>query len=501
MSGNAQTNDTLSVLKGILAAPGTVDIQKSITTGTGLVGFDLQAPAKNLYPVLTPLRNSLPRVGGGFGLATNWKTINKLVGSGFDAMGWIPEGQRSARMSYTSAPKAANYVTLGEEDAVTFEAVSAGRTFEDVRATMTMRLLQKTMIKEEAGILAGNNSVQLGTCPTPSLSASGTNGTIANATYSVIAVALTQEGFMQSSVAGGVAGQKTITGADNQTYTLNGGSSRQSASATQAVTLGQQLSATVASVNGAVAYAWFVGSAGAERLEAITTVNSAVFTSLAGTGQLASTLPNADCSTNATAYDGLMSAALNPSSGAYVRYLPTGVAGVGSTLTPSGYGTVVEIDDMLKAQWDTSRLSVDVLWVNSQELRSITKKCLSGSSNASLLQYQNAQGLEGKPYTLTAGGVIASYFNPYTPEGGKMIPVKLHPNLAPGAILGQCLSLPTYYQSNDVENVAEIKTRQDYYQIDWPQTRRQYETGVYSEQVLAVYAPFAYAMILNIANG
>jgi hypothetical protein len=493
---------TLDLVKGALGAPST-EITKSITTGTGLVAYDLQGPAKNLYPVLTPLRNSIPRVPGGIGVATNWKTINKLIGSGFDAMGWVPEGQRSARMSYTSTPKAANYVTLGEEDQVSFEAVNAGKTFEDVRATMTMRLLQKTMIKEEKGILAGNGSLQLGTCGTPTLSAAGSGATLAAATYSVIAIALTMEGYLQSSVANGIATTKQITGADGQNYTLNGGASQKSAAATQAVTLGQTLSASVASINGAVAYAWFVGAAGAEKLEKITTINSATFSApLLGTGQLASSIAAADNSANpGLAFDGLTTTALLPQNSAYVVYLPTGVAGTGTPLTPSGYGTVVEIDDMLKGMWDNSRLSADVIYVSSQELRNITKKCLSTSGNASLLTYQNSKGLDGKPYELTAGGVIQSYFNPYTPEGGKMIPVKLHPDLMPGTILAYCQNLPMHYQSNNVGNVAEIKTRQDYYQIDWPVTKRQYETGVYSEQVLAVYAPFAMAMICNVANG
>ena len=43
-----------------------------------------------------------------------------------------------------------------------------------------------------------------------------------------------------------------------------------SANATQAVTLGQTLFATAPLVNGAVAYAWFVGAAGSETLQAIT---------------------------------------------------------------------------------------------------------------------------------------------------------------------------------------------------------------------------------------
>jgi hypothetical protein len=495
------TAATLDLVKSALA-PGQ-DINKSITTQTGLVAYDLQGPAKNLYPVLTPLRNVIPRVSGGVGVATNWKVINKITGSGFDAMGYVPEGQRSGRMSYTSIPKAANYVTIGEEDSVSFEAVNAGKTYEDVRATMAVRLLQKTMLKEENALLAANGSLQLGICPTPTLSASGSGATLPGGTYSVIGVALTLEGFMQSSVsAAGVATTKTVTGADGGTFSLNGGSSGKSASATQAVTLGQALSAIIAPVVGAVGYAWFVGAVGSETLQAITTINSAVFNAPLLTGnQAATALSASDVSANpGMAFDGLVTTALNPANSAYVKYLSTGVAGAGTQLTPSGFGTVMEIDDMLMAMWNTYQVSADVLYVNAQQLRDITKKCLS-SSSASLLQYQNAAGLEGKPYTLTAGGVINSYFNPYTPEGGKMIPVRLHPKCAPGMIFGYCQNLPVHYQNNEVQNVAEVKTRQDYYQIDWPVIKRQWEAGVYSEQVLAVYAPFAMGVILNIAAG
>lgn len=494
--------ETLDLVKGILGGPSDDAITKSITVSTGLTAYDLQAPAKNLYPVLTPIRNSIPRVGGGTGAATNWKTVTAITGSGFGEMPWVPEGQRSGRMSYTTAPKAASYVTIGEEDSVTYEAVNAGRTFEDIRSTMTVRLLQKTMLKEETALLCGNGSLALGTASTPTAAAAGTGATLPAATYSVIVIALTLEGYLQSSLSAGVATVKTITGADGATYVLNGGCSIQSAAASQAITLGQTLSVSTTAKNGAVAYAWFVGLSGAEKLEAITTINSAKFTApLAGTHQTAASISAVDYSANAgLAFDGLLTTAFLPASSAYVVYQPTGTAGTGTPLTASGRGTVTEIDTALEGMWTNSQLSATVMYVNSQELTAITNKCLSTSANASLLQYNN-QTADGKPYKLTAGGVIAMYFNPYTPEGGKMIPIKLHPKVPAGTILLYCEELPMQYQNNNVANVAEVKTRQDYYQIDWPQRTRQYETGVYSEQVLAIYAPFAMAIITNIGKG
>jgi hypothetical protein len=296
----------------MLAAGGRPDmIEKAITTGTGLVAYDLQAPAKNLYPVNTPIIKSLPRVSGGTGTATNWKQVSAIIGSGFDNSPWVPEGQRAGQMAYTTAPKAASYVTIGEEDQATFEAISAGVGFEDVRAKMTTRLLQKMMLKEEAAVLFGNASINLGTPATPTLAAAGSGATLPALTYSVIVVALTMEGARNSTVAGGVARQATVTGADGKTFTINGGSSLKSAAATQAVTLGQTLSVSTTAIQGAAAYAWYVGAAGAEKLEKITTINSATFSApLAGTGQTAASITAADYSSDPKAFDGLLTTAL-----------------------------------------------------------------------------------------------------------------------------------------------------------------------------------------------
>lgn len=492
------TQDTLTLLKAALAKADD-SIQKTVSTATGLVAYDLQAPAKNLYPVNTPIRNVLPRVGGGTGTATNWKQITVITGSGYDAQGWVPEGQRTPRMSYTAVDKAASYKTIGEEDQVTFEAISAGRTFEDVQSTASMRVLQKMMLKEENALLGGNLDVALTTPTAPTVSASGTGATLAAATYVVYAVALTLEGLRNSSLAGGVATSTLFTGADGGTYTLKGGSSNKSAaSAGQAVTLGQTLFASTPIVNGALAYAWYVGTAGNEKLEQITTINSAKFTTpLAGTGQAATAI-TADNSTNALAFNGLLYSAFKSGSGAYVNALATGVAGTGTGLTASTRGTINEIDAMLKAMWDNFQVSPTVLWVNSQELLNITNKALAGPGTSPLLQIV-VDPSTGQP-NLTVGGVAGWYFNPFTMGGGVKIPIKIHPTLPAGTILAWAQDLPMQYQSNNVPNVAEVKVRQDYYQIDWPLRTRAREFGVYAEEVLAVYAPFAMGVITNIAN-
>lgn len=477
------------------------ELRKTITTGTGLIAFDLQAPAKNLYPVNTPIRNRIPRIGGGTGTATNWRQVNAITGSGYDNTGWMPEGQRAGQMSYSTSNKSATYATLGEEDAVTFEAISAGRNFEDVRARMTMRLLQKTFLKEEMGILAGNNSLVLAP-PTlvgaTHLVYSGT-GTLATATYSLIVVALTNEGYQNSSLTAGVATSQVVTGADGKTYTLSGGSAMKSNAVTNGSSGGSNANCFTPLVNGAVAYAWYIGTAGNEKLEAITTINSVIFSVplTGGTRQNASAV-TVDNSVNSTAFDGLMTTAYKAGNNAYVKALATGTSGVGTGLTSSGRGSINEIDDMLLNMWTNFQVTPSVLWCNAQELRNITTKVLSGGA-APLLRYDHSAS--GGEYELTAGGTIRYYYNPFAQDGGDKIPIRIHPKVPPGTMVAWAENLPMQYQSNEVPNVAEMKERTSFYQIDWPLTTRQRQSGVYVEEVLAVYAPFAMAILTNITNG
>lgn len=482
-------------------------LQKALTTTSNIVNYDLQAPSKNLYPVITPLRNRIPRVMGHGGRATNWKAIFGLTGSGVTSMGWLPEGQRSGRMNYSAIDKAASYRTIGEEDNINEEAINAAVGFEDLMSTMTMRLLQGCMIKEEFGILGGNASTALGTPGTIVSTAPATSGaTLPTDTYSIQVVALTLEGWIAAGgVVGAASGQTiqqavTVTGADSKTYTVNGGSSQISGTKTQAITLGQGLGLTVPAINGAVAYAWFiVGTAGGgvTRLEYITTTNSILVTlPLAGTGQLNSTI-TADCSRNVnTAWDGLLYAALASGSGAYVNALATGTAGTGTVLTAGGRRNVLEIDVMLKTMWDKSRLSPTVMLVNSQELQNITNKVMNTSA-APLLMTQNPD-----PYAVVANGQVSGYFNPFTAgHGGLVIPFVLHPNVPPGTIMAWCENLPSQYQSNETPNVAEMHIRKDYVQTFWPQVSRTRDVGVYAEETLATYLPAGMGVISNIANG
>lgn len=485
---------------------------ETVTTAAGLVAIDLQAPAKNLYPVLTPIRNALPRRGGGTGTQALWREVSAIAGNaGMPVSPWLREGQRAARMSLTTADRSAPFVTLGLDSDVTFEAQNAARGFEDEYAMQGMRLLQQTMLNEEDVLLGGNRGVALGVTATPTLSASGAGATLPAATYSVRVFALTHEGLRNAGGVSSISGilrQVTLTGADGQTYVVNGGSSGAGAAATQAVTLGQTLFCSVTAVNGAVAYAWYVGTAGNERLERITTINSAAFTApLTGTGQTLASVASAGTDysyndgtggNNAPAFNGLLYAVF-ANSAAIKTTLATGTAGTGTALTASGRGTITEIDTILRQLWDTFRLTPEVIWANAQEVNNIASKIYGGTANG-LLRYSVALNPSGE---LQAGIAGIQYINLFgtAANGNPVIPIRIHPTMAPGTMLFWAQNLPAQYQAANVPNVAEVYTRRDYYQIPWPQVTRRQETGVYSEETLAVYAPWAMAILRNIANG
>lgn len=504
--GRDVTAETLAALKAAMGGGQGLEKAATINTSTGLIAYDLEAPAKNLYPVLTPLRNRIPRKtrGAGAGDGAHWKEVSAITGGGISSMPWVAEGQRAARMALTTADRSASYVTLGEEADVTFEAQSAGEGFEDVLASTGVRLLQALMIKEEFAILGGNRSVALGTPTAPTVLAVDGGGSIADDTYSCRVVALTLEGYLAASVANGLKQAVVVTGMDGKTYTLNGGSSQKSnATSSGALANGgdSSLRLNTPAIKGAVAYAWFVGpAAGDVVLQAITTINSVELTSLETTTQNVTAI-TADCSRNeAMAFDGLLYSAFK-SSLAYYKSMATGTPGVGTGLTASGRGSVVEIDEMLEAFWSNYRLSPDEIYVNAQELRNLSTLALSTSGGASLIQIvQPGGGSPDNQPVMIAGNVVGYYFNPFSLQGGQMIPIKLHPNLPAGTLLSWCQNLPGYYQSANVPETAGIQCRRDYYQVPWPLVTRANETGVYCEEVLKCYAPFALGTICNIGD-
>jgi hypothetical protein len=500
------TQETIDLLKA--AQVKSDDLIKSFvqpgSATTGLQAYNLEAPSKKLYPVLTPLRNSIPRVGGGFATQANWKAITNInVGN---QRAGVSEGRRGGAIQHATSEFFASFRAFGLENDVTFEANYASKNYEDVKALAVSHTLEATMIQEERLILGGNTSVSLGVTPTPTLVANASGGSfIGGANISVICVALGLQAYLDAAGANNgatgqsfsaatatVPGQITRTNVDGTTETFGGGSACKSASAVVTTQNGGSISAIVGAVNGAVGYAWYWGLAGSEVLGAVTNINSVVINSTAVGTQTAASLAGSDNSTSSLDFDGLLYQAFKPGSNAYVKVMATGTAGVGSALTSDGAGGIVEFEEAFIGFYNKYRLSPTRIYVSTQELINITKKIIS-NGGAPLLKL-NAN-INSQTSAIAAGVVVGSYLNKVT---GTEVPLVVHPNMPAGTVFFYTERLP--YPLSNVGNVVQMLMRQDYYQIEWPLRTRKYEYGVYADGVLQHYAPFSLGVITNIAN-
>lgn len=504
-------NQTLERMRSALskAMPLPADIAKSWTQSgsatTGLTYYDLQAPALTIYPVLTPLRNMIPRVGkrGAAGIQANWKAITGINTSNVRA--GVSEGNRGGVISHTFQEYLAAYRGMGLEDFVTFEAEYAAEGFDDADARSVEGTLRGLMIAEESMLLGGDTSVLLGTTPTPTLVGSTTGGTLPTETLSVIVVALGFRAFWElAGYNNGATGSSlgltidpnaiavvTKTNADGSTDTYNGGVAQKSTAATASITGATgSCTATVAPVPGAVAYAWYWNTGGTEQLGAITTINSVVITANSASAIAASGANlAADHSTSALDFDGLLYQALKSGSGAYVSAQATGTAGVGTKLTGNSAGGITEIDKMNQDRWNLYRLSMNELWANSQEMLNINAIVIA-NGGAPLIRF----GMDGGGQ-LEAGITIGSILNTIT---GEKMALKVHPNMPPGMLMARCNQLP--YKLSGITDVVRVLTRQEYYQVAWPVVKRRREYGVYVDEVLQNYFPPAIGIIYNIPN-
>jgi hypothetical protein len=503
---NAQTTaETLALVK---AAQGTPDSElakawtQSGSAVSGITAYDLEAPSKKLYPVITPLRNEIPRVSGKGGIQANWRAVTGVNTGSMNP--FVSEGNRGGVITTSTADYTAAYKGLGLEDTVTFEADYAAENFEDVKALAVEGLLRAMMIAEEKVILGGNNSLALGNTPNPTLTTANTGGSLlGGGNFGVGCMALGFEAYLTASLSGGIPQTISRTNADGSSDTINGGTARPSSQANIAAAASANISvisASVTAVAGAVAYAWYWGAnTGNLTLGAITTINSVLITATA-TGNASKAggnfqaLASTDYSRNSLAFDGILTFASQTSLGATVVTQATGTPGTGTPLTSDGAGGIVEIDNALKAFWDNYRLAPDVLWVSSQEMQNIGKKILAGSSTAAQRFVFNAeQGMVG------GGIMVRTYLNKFSMNGATEIQIRMHPNMPAGTMLFTTSRLP--YPLSNVSNILQMRMRRDYYQIEWPRTSRKYQYGVYEDGVLQNYFPPSQGLITNIGNG
>jgi hypothetical protein len=495
----------------------------TIAQATNLLWYDLRPVVQMLYPYreLIPRISRLPRVSADGGTAFNWKRITGVNVNG--ASSGVSEGNRGARIAISEQDMLSAFRTLGFESSVTFEARLAGRNLSpDTLGISVQSSLRSLMIDEEKILINGDAGLPLGTTPTPALVAgavSGVTGTI-NGTIYVACVALTGMGqlgystYNSTTGLGGVLGQVTKTNADGSTDTYGGGSAKPSAVASAAPTGTQAVTATVAAVTGAFAYAWFAGTAAnALYYAGLTPSNQAILSKYpATTGQPMTNLQVAgnyqDNSTDILIPDGVLTQIVGSITGAAPGtamatnpILPSGItlSASGSIIYTMGSGNtgvtisgtnILEFDAILRAAYDQYKLGYDRILVSSVETADIWGAFLSQAATAQ--SFRILFDADQETGRIVAGRRITSYHNKFF---GNTLDVEVHPYVPPGTVIFWSDRSP--YELSGVANLIEAKVRQDYYQIQWPWSTRRYEYGVYVDETFPIYFTPSFALLTN----
>jgi hypothetical protein len=516
-----------SITKGFDVVPSPI---------AGLQAYDLEKPAKMLYPVVCPIRNLLPRVSG-TGEAHNWRAIlavdDNNVGIG------LGTGQRGAMINQRVAAFSAPYRSIGLENQATFEAQSASAGFEDILALTVLQTMQALMIREEQALIAGvglpteinATTYAFGQCATPGLVSSTSGGTLAAATYYVVAFALSLEGTTRvlPFTSGGASvlaqGNTTVTrtNIDGTTTVFNAGFGKLSAQASVTTTgAASSIAATVAAQPNVYGYIWGIsttsGGGAGYTVFGATNTNSVIITNN-GTGNcvIPTDLVTNDRSGNAFMFDGLwtqalgaLSASINPTSLGTSPYF-TGTSSMinqtapyfltnyqslnGAPLTSNGNIGVAQIDQMLQWCFDVYKFGPTKIFVSSSLQAAISNLVMQGpSAGASIVRVSgdlNSGGQAG----IEANRVVTSYRNPFNSE---LMDIAVHPYLPPGVGLMYTERLP--YPLTNVGPLALVRARRDYYAQEWPLRNRAYQYGVYSEQLVETYFPPGFQAIGNIGT-
>jgi hypothetical protein len=511
-----------------------------ITTGTGLNFIDLRAPAYMLNPVWTPIRNSTPRwdkVNAGYGVQPQWKAITNINGNG--QVPFVSEGNTNSYGSFTEKDYSRPYVTLGTDDFVTYESMSASEGFEDVASDAKQWQLLRFMIQQEStyigGASAGGNgtvtSLQIGTTNTPAGVLSALNnsiyvtGVLPIGSYAAAyAVALNYRGATNptNTVTNGITTQYLRSNADGSTDVINGGSaivSAASAVAGPTTNLLRTVQFSCTPQAGAWGYAWFVeintsGTfAPSPSLAKLTAITAASTVNIYGQTQGTQTAAYAgaggyagfatDLSTNALDMDGLLTIASNST---YTIGLPTwsypanstqtalagGVDLHGAGLTNGGMvGSITEFDTLLFAIQQSALTSPTKIYLSTDQVDGFRKAFLVGATGSTAANFFFPDGgPKGDMDGLSINTRIAMYQNVFSLGGtGGWIDVIQHPTLPYGTILFDVDTLGPAYENSRLGETRGVFVRRDTYGIEFAQTSRKLPFGVFSEEVLAVKTP------------
>lgn len=462
---------------------------RTINTTAGLIGYDLEAPAKVIVPVTTPLVNLLPRQKGKGIDVTHWKAITS-----FDtarSLGALADGATPTQVSYAIANMQNSYQTIALSNAVTFQAQWRGRSLEgDVRARRTAELLYQLKIVEERWLVQGSQLLMVPPAPVVSTSASG--GSIGAGTYWVQVTATNAQGetlpsALPSTSTGPTAVVTTTGSTSTITITLftvpnatgynvyigsgttppaNGAMWKQTGLTQTQPAFG----ASVALANGGT-------TTSGEVVPPTITVTLASAPATSGTNPPASNTAKTlvDGSNNVLMFDGLIAQGLNNATTGNGASLGAQVA---QPAASTGILALSDIDGVLMNLYQQAAGDPDMLIMNPVDNVKLTNLVVA----AGQLRYVIDAGKSSEAAHVLAPFRVTAYLNKVT---GREIPIVLDRYCPMGTMLFLSLALP--YPVPEIDHAIEIETNQDYWGIDFAVTTSQWQFANYVDETLKVY--------------
>ena len=436
----------------------------------GFTPFDLQDSIEFLVPVMTPLRNSIPRrkaqgqavqirqitgysnsrTGGVpnlntfFNSATNTSTYNGITLN------------RPNTISYSADALVVPFVENGISDSVEYQAQFAAQGFTDLRQLSNTAAIYSHMLGEENNILNSTSDV----LPVAGVTATTDNG-----------------GTATGLPAGTYTPLVTISSAFGESKALTGQSTT--------VAAGESVTVALNSVPvGAVALNVYVTVSGIHYVGRTTSTASGSFPVLfAVTPTLPSTSADNGSSPEyqfggtplgTTGYTGMISTLLGngstPAAAGYVK----AVNGPLGTAAPFG-----EINTMLVEMWETNRAQPGTLYTSGRIQAALLAEIQQqGSATSYRANYMT--GDDG----IIVGGAVTGITSPV---GGPALNIVAHPFIPEGVVIAHSTTLPS--PVSGVPGTATIDNVVDLTTIEWPQIGMSYDLSTYQYGSFVFHTP------------
>jgi hypothetical protein len=485
-------------------APG--ELQKTLTSGTGFVGINLERQAALLLPFFAGLRNRIavdkPAVGA---TTAQWRM---QIGFGAYAFG-TNQGAAEAAVGANTTPAAttiaANYRYQPVRGDPTFQAVVQSQGYDDALAIETSIALSTLIKHDELNVLSGNAAALAVPTPTGTPSTATAVNTFATGTWHFKVTALSQQGAMLNATANSVVGE-----------------SLPSASIAVVVPGGDCdfLDISWPVVPGAVGYkiycedtaasgAWYLVPVAGLRYKTgnLTTFGTAM---VVPAGQTYITVnhcqliavgvntnpvpPVADGSANALIYEGMISWCEKATIYGQAVGTRIGVDCDGAYLTASGTG-ISEIDTILLSLWKTWHTSPSLMIASSATVTHIGN-ILASMNTGAMWHFNFNQKEQGN---IVGGLYIGGYTNKFASSmAGQQQNIDLwaHPYMEDGKILFLSENIPYAYARKGKAFALDVQVPYTYFELGRVQVS--FPFTVFDLQTLKCYHPLAQASISGI---